>query len=216
MSFETCLFHWSCLWLHLHQHHWFFMSIWTFSGGWWASKATYCMWTLPDWDFNFCGIVILMFVAFWFRCRIFWICHWSLCCEYVSLPAMINMPMYGWIFKTKEKNILWIKLLGKFKRAMVLLAAMSANIREYVKSDLGPLQKWKHVQDLLVSHNVAYHTLAKADAFVVHERNRAGTLINWGWHPCCSQCALNSAVIPWKRRPRSRSSQSSAPLANSC
>ena len=60
----------------------------------------------------------------------------------------------------------------------MLLAALSAKIREYVKSDLGPLQKRKHVQDLLVSHNVAYHTLAKADAFVVHEKNRSGTLIN--------------------------------------
>ena len=60
----------------------------------------------------------------------------------------------------------------------MLLAALSAKIREYVKSDLGPLQKWKHVQDLLVSHNVAYRTLAKADAFVGHEKNRSGTLIN--------------------------------------
>ena len=60
----------------------------------------------------------------------------------------------------------------------MLLAALSAKIREYVKSDLGPLQKWKHVQDLLVSNNVAYRTLAKADAFVVHEKNRSGTLIN--------------------------------------
>ena len=61
---------------------------------------------------------------------------------------------------------------------MVLLAAVSAKIREYVKSDLGITQKWKEIQSLLLSHNVAYHTVAKAEAFVVHERNRAGTLIN--------------------------------------
>ena len=61
----------------------------------------------------------------------------------------------------------------------MLLAAVSAKIREYVQSDLGPLQKWKHIQELLVSHNAAYNTVAKADAFVVHhQRNRAGTLIN--------------------------------------
>ena len=60
----------------------------------------------------------------------------------------------------------------------MLLAAVSAKIREYVQADLGPLQKWKHIQDLLVSQNVAYHTVAKAEAFVVHQRNRAGTLIN--------------------------------------
>ena len=60
----------------------------------------------------------------------------------------------------------------------MLLAAVSAKIREYVKSDLGITQKWKEIQTLLLSHNVAYHTVAKAEAFVVHERNRAGTLIN--------------------------------------
>ena len=60
----------------------------------------------------------------------------------------------------------------------MLLAAVSAKIREYVKSDLGITQTWKEIQSLLLSHNVAYHTVAKAEAFVVHERNRAGTLIN--------------------------------------
>ena len=118
--FWTCLFHWSCLWLHIHQHHWFFIGIWTFSGGWWASKATYCMWTLPDCDVDFCGIVILMFVALWFWCL--WRCDFDVeSVKYVT-DHFVNMFLYQpWstcqctveFQDHKEKNKLWIKLFGK-------------------------------------------------------------------------------------------------------
>ena len=141
--------------------------------------------------------------------------------EYVRPHFVVNMFLSShdqhdnvWLhFKIEEKTSCESSFLAK--RAMVLLAALSAKIREYVKSDFGPLQKWKHVQDLLVSDNVAYRTLAKADAFVVHEKNRSGTLINpYSMHSkglqiiqtaadvslLHSQCASNSALMPLERK----------------
>ena len=85
----------------------------------------------------------------------------------------------------------------------MLMAALSAKIREYVKSDLGPLQKWKHVQDLLVSNNVAYRTLAKASAFAVHEKNRSGTLINpYSMHSKGLQIIQTGADVHYYGKPK--------------
>lgn len=70
-----------------------------------------------------------------------------------------------------------------------------------VKSDLGPLQKWKHVQDLLGFFSQFWPTIpaAKADAFVGPMR-RTGRPVQWekplltaSWAPNSSRLVLMSA-----------------------
>lgn len=53
-----------------------------------------------------------------------------------------------------------------------------SHITEVMSSSMGPLQKWKAVRECLVGHHLAYVIKAKASSFVVHERNRSGTLIS--------------------------------------
>ena len=52
------------------------------------------------------------------------------------------------------------------------------HITKILASDLGPLQKWKSIKDMLLDCGVAYVTTAKATAFVVHPKNRGGALIS--------------------------------------
>ena len=52
------------------------------------------------------------------------------------------------------------------------------HITKILASDMGPLQKWKSIKDMLLDCGVAYVTTAKATAFVVHHKNRGGALIS--------------------------------------
>ena len=52
------------------------------------------------------------------------------------------------------------------------------HITKILASDLGPLQTWKSIKDMLLDCGVAYVTTAKATAFVVHPKNRGGALIS--------------------------------------
>ena len=51
------------------------------------------------------------------------------------------------------------------------------HITKIMASDLGPLQKWKSIKDMLLECGVAYVATAKATAFVVHPKNRSGALV---------------------------------------
>ena len=159
-----------------------------------------------------------MFVSLWFWSKIFWICHWSLCCEYVLLPAMINMPMYGCISRPRQKQVV---NLASWQKAWVPWCCWLQCQQKFVnsvKSDLGITQKWKEIQSLPAEPQCGLLTQwPRQKPLWYMERNRAGTLINpyamhskglqiyqgWGWHvPLAGLCALNSTLIPWKRRPR--------------
>eukprot|EP00435_Cladocopium_sp_Y103_P019630 s531_g4.t1 len=48
------------------------------------------------------------------------------------------------------------------------------HINKVMGSNLGPIQKWKSIRDMLLNAGIAYATTAKASAFIVHPKNRSG------------------------------------------
>ena len=79
---------------------------------------------------------------------------------------------------------------------MSLDTSVSKQIADCIQSDLAPLQKWKGIKALLLEKQIAYFATLKADAFVVHQKNRSGTLVNpHGTHSNGLQIAQAGADI---------------------
>lgn len=61
---------------------------------------------------------------------------------------------------------------------MAICQQTHEHIVKVLDSDMGPLQKWVALRDFLTLKGLAYKSIVKATAFIVHPKNRSGTLIN--------------------------------------